>query len=397
MAALTRARRERRSGGPGAVRLVRGRARIERNSGDFTQRLQVGDIAVLDEIDLGLDSAKRLADRGIVGVVNAAPSLSGRIAVGGAGALLAAGIAVIDDVGPGLFGSVRDGDELVLDLDGGRLLGGRKAETVLARGTVLTSESVERTRLGARSSMAERSAVLVRDAIDLLATEEQFLFDTIPDLALPGAGRPVLFVGSGSEAAADLALAASWCAAARPVVVVVAATASVVLAAGLVPDVVITDDPAAQDVSGAAQRVDVCPPGADEDAAGGPEPADGGLLGPQVQRCTSGLPLDAAALALTQSTGPSVIVTAGVPAQLSDYLDASRAGGAGLLLAGLRSPARCVPAAVAAVLAPSRRRRRGSGLVLVLAALIAAAAILAVSDAGQVLLHRWFPGWHPWW
>jgi uncharacterized membrane-anchored protein len=116
-----------------------------------------------------------------------------------------------------------------------------------------------------------------------------------------------------------------------------------------------------------------------------------------VQRCRTGLSLDAAALALTQSSGPSVVVTAGVPAELADYLDGARDQGAGLLLAGLRSPARCVPASVVAVLVPSKRRRRGSGMALILATLLAAAAILSVSDAGQVLLHRWFPGWQPWW
>jgi uncharacterized membrane-anchored protein len=414
VAVLTRARRERQEAGAAPVRLVRGRARVDRSADRLAGRLRPGEIAVVDELDLDLAAARRLLGAGAVAVVNASPSLSGRLPVAGAAALLEAGVPVVDAVGAGLFGAVRDGDDLVIDLDGGRLLGGRKAQNVVAQGTVLGAGQVEEIRGAARSSLADRSAVLVRDAADLLSLAEPLLVDTGGGPSLGVRGLPVLLVGPGTEAAQDLALVRRWVADARPIVVGIGSGAAVAAAAGLpVGVVVLTDAGESRLVSGgprqswggvpesvlrASAGIVVVTADPTVDAASLP----GGVgelfddLGPQLRTCHSPLPVSAAAMALVQADAPAVVVTAGLPHDLSGLLDAPRDAGAGLLLAQLRSPARCLPATTAAALLPAPRRRLVHPALIVLAVLIAALAVLAVSDPGQVLLDRWFPGWQPW-
>ena len=57
---------------------VTGRARLGRRTKQLVKRLQAGDIAVIDHVDLDRVSAEELLASGVRAVVNVAPSQSGR-------------------------------------------------------------------------------------------------------------------------------------------------------------------------------------------------------------------------------------------------------------------------------------------------------------------------------
>src|SRR5918994_2978177 len=57
---------------------VHGPARIHRRTASLLGRLRVGDIAVIDHLDMDRDTAQALVDAGVVAVVNAGPLISGR-------------------------------------------------------------------------------------------------------------------------------------------------------------------------------------------------------------------------------------------------------------------------------------------------------------------------------
>ena len=59
---------------PGAC----GTARVDRRTKNLTPRLRPGDIAVIDHVDLDRVAAEALVACGVGGVVNVAPSVSGR-------------------------------------------------------------------------------------------------------------------------------------------------------------------------------------------------------------------------------------------------------------------------------------------------------------------------------
>ena len=79
-------RRARAGGG------VVGRARVGKRTKDLTKRLEPGDIAVIDHADLDRVAADGLIDAGVVAVVNASPSITGRYPNGGPLRLVRAGV-----------------------------------------------------------------------------------------------------------------------------------------------------------------------------------------------------------------------------------------------------------------------------------------------------------------
>ncbi|MBO0787689.1 MAG: hypothetical protein J2P33_16615, partial [Actinobacteria bacterium] len=57
---------------------VTGVARVDRRTKDLTKRIRPGEIAVIDHEDLDRVSVDALLARQVAGVVNAAPSITGR-------------------------------------------------------------------------------------------------------------------------------------------------------------------------------------------------------------------------------------------------------------------------------------------------------------------------------
>ena len=102
-----------------------GVARVERRSGDLPRRVRTGDIAVIDHADLDRRSAEALVAAGVIGVVNAAPSISGRYPNLGPEVLLAAGVALVDGVGGDILNQVKDGSKIRL-FEGGVFAGDRR-------------------------------------------------------------------------------------------------------------------------------------------------------------------------------------------------------------------------------------------------------------------------------
>lgn len=84
---------------PGIV----GTVRTDRDINRLLQRLNPGDIAVIDILDLDRITADALVDARVSAVVNASPSISGRYPNLGPEVLVANGITLIDSIGPEVF------------------------------------------------------------------------------------------------------------------------------------------------------------------------------------------------------------------------------------------------------------------------------------------------------
>src|SRR6476620_1768579 len=94
---------------------VHGPARLHRRTASLLGRLQPGDVAVLDHIDMDRDTAQALIDAGVAAVVNASPMISGRYPALGPELLVQAGVAVADNAGIEVFDRVKDGTDVRID------------------------------------------------------------------------------------------------------------------------------------------------------------------------------------------------------------------------------------------------------------------------------------------
>ena len=127
---------------------LHGRVRLGAAAPVVARRVQRGDIAVIDHLDLDATSAQQLLDAGVAAVVNAAASISGRYPNRGPEVLVAAGVPVLDRVGPEVMRLLDDGDRV--RLDGDQLLQG---EELVCRGTLLTVSSVDMAMEAARAGL----------------------------------------------------------------------------------------------------------------------------------------------------------------------------------------------------------------------------------------------------
>src|SRR3954453_4665226 len=85
-------------------------ARIDRRTKRLTKRLQAGEIAIIDHVDIDRVSGEALVACGAAAVVNVAASISGRYPNLGPSILLEAGVPLVDGATPELFERVADGD-----------------------------------------------------------------------------------------------------------------------------------------------------------------------------------------------------------------------------------------------------------------------------------------------
>jgi uncharacterized membrane-anchored protein len=364
---------------PRGPRGVVGIARVGRIAARVSQRVEPGDVAVLDQVDLDAATAEELVRRGVVGVVNAAPSTSGRYPNLGPAVLMQAGVALLDGVGEDVFNALSDGERV--RLDGDTLWVGIKA---VARGVAQDPDTVAASAEQARAGLAAQLSDLTGNTTGLLLDERDLMLENIgvPSLETVLRDRHVLVVTGSFDG--DLKGLKAYCRERRPVLVGVDGGADTLLAHALQPDVVLGDvrlmsDRALQ----VATDVVVAPdaPGASRLEA----------LGIRPVRFRTRAGSEDMALLLVAAHEPALVVAAGLPLSIEHLLDRGREAGASALLTRLRVGDRLVSPVAAAALVPDRRVWP-AGLLVVLAALAACLAALAVGAHGfdlDLLDQRW--------
>jgi uncharacterized membrane-anchored protein len=169
---------------------VVGCARVGRRTKDLIKRLERGDIAVIDHADIDRVAADGLIDAGVVAVVNAASSISGRYPNGGPLRLVRAGVLLVDDVGPEIMDAVVDGQEV-------RLLEGVIAPAggeELGRGRVLGEEEIARRMEEARAGIGHELQRFAENTLEYVRREAELVFAPIvlPALRTSFEGRHAL-------------------------------------------------------------------------------------------------------------------------------------------------------------------------------------------------------------
>lgn len=179
------------SDGPGLTAPVR----LVTSVGDLSG-VRAGDIVLLEQEDLDLESAESLVALKIAAVVNSHSSVTGREPVRGAAHLVENDIVVLDEVGEGLWSSLRNGD--LARIDGNEVF---REDSVLATGVLLSAARISERLDEASSGISNRLDAVVTNATDLVRRERAMLVDgeRIPRVTHAIAGRPVLVVVSGEN------------------------------------------------------------------------------------------------------------------------------------------------------------------------------------------------------
>jgi uncharacterized membrane-anchored protein len=365
-------------------------------------RLRYGEVAVIDHEDLDRVSAEGLLSAGVAAVVNAARSISGRYPNLGPQLLVAAGIPLIDGIGPLLLRKVREGD--LIHVVGERIYVG---DRLVGVGVRQDRESVRRAMEEAQVSLADRFEGFARNTADLMQRERDMLFGGagLPDLAHDLAGRPVLVVVRGYRYKEDLAVLRPYIRNVRPVLIGVDGGADALLEAGYRPELIVGD---MDSVSDEALALALKPPrrwsprkpteivlhAYEDGRAPGRDRLD--ALGvPYTVVRAMGTSEDAAFL-LAHQKGADLIVAVGSHGNLREFLDKGREGMSSTFLVRLRVGEILMDAkGVSRVYSP--RLRAGDTLLIVLSAAFAIGVVVAIaSPALRLFVIQLFGSFRQW-
>ena len=365
---------------------VTGTARLDRRTKNLVKRLSPGDIAIIDHRDLDRMSADALIERQAGAVVNVAASISGRYHNHGPQLLVDAGIPLLDEAGPDVFGRVSEGT--TVRLHGAALYVG---EEIVAKGRLHTPESVAKAMAEAKAGAVAQLQAFAANTLEYMTKEGGLLVDgiAVPQLRTRIEGRHVLVVVRGHHHREDLATLRSYIREYKPLVVAVDGGADALLEAGYRPGLIVGDMDSVSDrglLCGAELVVHAYPDG---DAPG---LARVEALGLSAVVCPAPGTSEDVALLLADQKGASLIVAVGTHNTLDEFLDRGREGFSSTFLTRLRVGGKLVDAKGVSRL--YRPRVSGWALAaLVLAASITVLIVLAISPAGQVLRRDLLTQW----
>lgn len=353
---------------------ITGRARVGKRTKDLTQRLQPGDIAIIDHEDIDRIAAEGLVQKQVKAVVNAARSSTGRYPNLGPLLLCTAGIRVIDEAGP----EVMNLEGVRVLLDGNKLLRADGLEEV-ARGKILTVEEAERRIDEAKQSISAELERFAENTIGYIKDERDVLLEAtrLPEVKTDFHGRHVLIVVRGYDYKDDLAALGAYIREVRPLLIGVDGGADALMDAGLKPDLIIGDmDSVTTETLLAGAELVV------HAYQGGHAPGLERLeaLGlPAITFEASGTSEDIAML-LAFERGAELIVAVGTHANLVEFLDKGRKGMASTFLVRLRVGPILIDAKGVSRLYRGRVRRSDLAL-FILAALVTMAIVISLSPA----------------
>ena len=356
---------------------LHGLVRVDPRTKDLTKRLRPGEIAVIDHLDIDRVSAEALAACRPTAVLNAARSTSGRYPNLGPDILLAAGIQLVDDLGPDVLALTEGHRVRVLD---GSVYDG---ERLVAEGTVQDEASVAAAMEAARAGLAVQLESFAANTMDYLRRERELLLDGVgvPDVSTVIDGRQVLIVVRGYHYKEDLQALRHYVKEYRPVIIGVDGGADAILENGWTPDMIVGDMDSVSDRALTCGAEIVVHAYRDGRAPGVERVEKLGVK--HVVFPATGTSEDVAML-LADDKGAELIVAVGTHATLIEFLDKGRSGMASTFLTRLRVGSKLIDAKGVSRL--YRQRISNWQLAwLVAAGLLALGVALASTAAGQTL------------
>ena len=362
--------------------VVRGRAMVGRRTKDLTKQLRPGDVAIIDHLDLDRVAAEGLVLAEPAAVVNASASISGRYPNPGPLLLAAAGIPLIDGVGPEIIDAVMDGRQVTIE--GDTVTCGEQTWT----GSRQSIETLEAKIQEARASMGAELERFAENTLEYLRRESHLVLDepNVPDVPVDMVGRHVLVAVRGPDYREDLnALRqAGYLSEMDPVLIAVDGAADALMAIGRKPDIIIGDfdSVSEQALRSGATLVVHAYAGRETTAPGAVRLDELGL--PYLVYASEGTSEDIAML-LAWERGASLIVAVGTHSSMAEFFDKGRAGMASTFLVRMKVGQILVDAKGVSRLYQSRVRK-GDMVLLVAAALFALLVVTAVSQPARLFL-----------
>jgi uncharacterized membrane-anchored protein len=348
--------------------------RTHRDFRTLLDRVEEGDIVVIDRRDLDAASARALVERKPFAVLNAAEFVSGRFANLGPAVLDDAGIVLLEG-DPDQVRRVKDG--AVLRLADGTLYDGADVAVDARR---LAADEIRDRMDRARAGMASQLDTFAHTASEFLRREEGVLLHGtgLPTLRTDLTGKTVVVVGPNATAA-DVRRLSRFVREQRPVLICVDGGAELLRRRRV--DVLVLDADAAPGAKTLRRAREVVLHGAGD---GVRRQVD--KLNLPTHTVATGVSSTDIAILLAHAGGARLVVPVGDPATLEDLIDRERSDQASTVLTRMRLGSSVVEASSVPLLYTGRVRMWHLLLVL-----LAAIAVLVFTIAATPIGNDW---WH---
>jgi uncharacterized membrane-anchored protein len=361
--------------------------RIDKRTKFLTKRLNQGEIAIIDHVDLDRVSAEALVSCGVSGVINVAPSISGRYPNLGPQILIEAGIPLLDDVGPEIFDRFKEGEEIRISE-----AVVYRGDEVLAKGIRHTAESIDVLLVEAKAGLATQLEAFVANTMEYVKREQDLLIDGVgvPDVETKIDGRHALIVVRGYHYREDIAALRPYIREYKPILIGVDGGADALLKAGYKPDMIVGDMDSVSDEALTCGAEIVVHAYRDGRAPGLKRVHQ---LNQQAVVFPAAATSEDCAMLLADDKGAELIVAVGTHMNMVEFFDKGRAGMSSTFLTRLRVGSKLVDAKGVSLLYRSRISN-SSLFFLVASALVTMTVAIAFSPAGTVILPLLVDRWH---
>lgn len=362
-----------------------GTVRAHRDFRTLVDRVEEGDIVVIDRRDLDTAAARALAERKPLAVVNSSEFVSGRFANLGPALLVDAGVVLLEG-DPAQVRAVKDGT--ALRLDGSTLYDGAVVAVDARR---LTGEEIRDRMDRARTGMASQLDTFAHTASEFLRREEGVLLHGtgLPTLRTDLVGRTVVVVGPHATAA-DVKALGAFLREQRPVLIGVDGGAELLLRRRRRIDLLVLGSDAAPSDKALRRAREVVLHGADQSVR---RQVD--KLNLPAHSVGTGASSTDVALLVAHQGGARLVVPVGGPMTLEELIDRERSDQASTVLTRLRLGTSVVEASAVPLLYTGRVRHWQ-----VLMVLLSALAVLVFTIAATPIGNDWWhdlvdrlPGW----
>ncbi|GAB4267111.1 MAG: putative cytokinetic ring protein SteA [Thermincola ferriacetica] len=309
---------------------VKGIARVDKKTKHLVQRLEPGNIAIINHQDLDEVCAEALAKAKVKMVVNAAQSISGKYPNQGPMVLAEAGILILDNVGEEVMAQVEEGAEV--EISGNRI---RAANGWVGSGTLLTKDEIARKMEETKKNLGSVLSDFVQNTLEWAQQEQQLVLGKlpIPETTVDFTGRHTLIVVRGQNYKEDLLAIKSYIEEVRPVLIGVDGGADALREFGYCPDIIIGDMDSISDDTlrcGAEIIVHAYPDGR------APGLARVQKLGLDAKTFPAPGTSEDIAMLLAYEKGTELIVAVGTHSNMIDFLEKGRKGMASTFLVRLK-------------------------------------------------------------
>ncbi|TCO79875.1 putative cytokinetic ring protein SteA [Marinisporobacter balticus] len=218
--------------------LTKAIARVDKRTKELVNRLNSGEIAVINHEDLDEVAANSLVMRKPVMVINAAQSISGRYPNLGPEILEKAGIPILDHVGEAIFNRINEAD--ILEIKGNEIY---IREQNIGAGTILTNELIKKKLEETSENFQFELDKFIENTLEYAKKEKDMILGNlkIPEVETKFKERHTLVVVRGKNYKEDLHAIKSYIEEFNPILIGVDGGGDALMECGYIPDIIVGD------------------------------------------------------------------------------------------------------------------------------------------------------------